>query len=71
MEKALLVVHHPFKADQGLPRSVALKAQEARLEGASLSCCFTSARAMVGNGWLMLEMLWSLCCWRTVSCVLQ
>lgn len=31
-EKALLLAHHPFKADQGFPGSVALQAQEAILE---------------------------------------
>lgn len=31
-EKALLLAHHPFRADQGFPGSVALQAQEAILE---------------------------------------
>lgn len=73
-EKALLLVHHPFKADQDLPRLVALQAQEAILEEGLTELLL---HLLLGHdhGEQQLpddeEMLWPTCCRRTVLCIYQ
>lgn len=58
--KALLLVYHPLKADQGLPRE------------ASLEKGLTELLPLIGQGysgqqsWPMVEMLRPIYCWRTV-----
>lgn len=49
--KALLLVHHPLKADQGLSTPVALETSQ--------------ERAIVGNSWPLVEMLRPIYCWRS------
>lgn len=62
--KALLLVHHPLKADEGLPKPVA---QEASLEKG-----LTELLQLIGQGhsgqqsWPMVEMLRSMYSWRSV-----
>lgn len=56
-EKALLLAHHPFRADRSFPGSVALQAQEAILEEGLTELLLHQlllGQDCGGNSWLMM-----------------
>lgn len=74
-EKALLLAHHPFRADRGFPGSVALQAQEAILEEGLTELLLHQLLLGQDCGGQQLadddEMLWPTRCRRTVLVHLQ